>query len=147
MQHDRRTNKKEHVAVGVQAKDWERAIEASGSLLVKSGAVTSEYVKQMVDSVKENGPYIVIGPGMAMAHARPSEAVHTDAVSLAVLKEAVPFGNEENDPVDLVFSFSATGAESHLHLIERLSRLLLDEEKVGQLREAKSAEDVYQIIS
>ena len=66
---------------------------------------------------------------------------------LAILKEAVPFGNEENDPVDLVFSFSATGAESHLHLIERLSRLLLDEEKVGQLREAKSAEDVYQIIS
>ncbi|MBM7836801.1 PTS system ascorbate-specific IIA component [Alkalihalobacillus xiaoxiensis] len=134
--------KKEHVALGVQANNWEEAIQASGALLLKTGAVTTDYVQQMIDSVKENGPYIVIGPGIAMAHARPSEAVKEDAISLAVLEQAVSFGSEQNDPVDLIFSFSATGADSHLKMIERLSHVLIDEEKVNQLRQATSIETI-----
>ncbi|WP_059106177.1 PTS sugar transporter subunit IIA [Shouchella shacheensis] len=138
--------KKEHIATGIQVANWEKAIQASGDLLIKSGAVTTEYVKQMIRSVKEHGPYIVIGPGIALAHARPSEAVREDAISLVVLKEGVSFGNEDNDPVDLVFSFSATGSDSHLKMMEDLSRILIDEQKVEQLRQAKTAKEVYQSL-
>lgn len=138
--------KKEHVALGIKVKNWEEAIQASGDLLLETGAVTEDYIEQMITSVKENGPYIVIGPGIAMAHARPSEAVREDAISLAVLDEAVPFGSEQNDPVDLVFSFSATGSDSHLKMIERLSHVLIDEDKVEQLRQAKTVTAVHQLI-
>ncbi|WP_054710451.1 PTS sugar transporter subunit IIA [Bacillus sp. JCM 19041] len=138
--------KKEHVALGIKARNWEEAIQASGGLLLETGAVTEDYIKQMITSVKENGPYIVIGPGIAMAHARPSAAVREDAISLAVLDEAVPFGSEQNDPVDLVFSFSATGSDSHLKMIERLSHVLIDEEKVKQLRQAKTVTAIHQLV-
>jgi ascorbate PTS system EIIA or EIIAB component len=138
--------KREHIATGVKVANWESAIQASGDLLVKSEAVTPDYVKQMIESVNKNGPYIVIGPGIAMAHARPSEAVRENAISLAVLEKGVPFGNKENDPVDLVFSFSAVGSNSHLKMIEELSRILLDEEKVEQIRKSKTVDEVYQIL-
>ncbi|KGX86075.1 PTS sugar transporter subunit IIA [Pontibacillus litoralis] len=138
--------KQEHIITGIQVANWEEAIQASGDLLIKSGAVSTEYVKQMIQSVKDNGPYIVIGPGIAMAHARPSEAVRENAISLAVLKEAVSFGHEENDPVDLVFSFSAKEADSHLKMMESLSRVLIDEQKVEQLRQAKTAKEIYQLL-
>lgn len=138
--------RKEHVAVDVKADNWEEAIQASGNLLLATGAISQHYISQMIDSVKENGPYIVIGPGIAMAHARPSEAVHEDAISLAVLEKSVAFGSEQNDPVDLVFSFSATGSDAHLKLIEQLSHILIDEEKVNQLRQAPSNEALYNLI-
>lgn len=138
--------KKENIATGVKVDNWESAIQASGDLLVKSEAVTPDYVKQMIESVNKHGPYIVIGPGIAMAHARPSKAVRENAISLAILEKGVPFGNEENDPVDLVFSFSALGSDSHLKMIEELSRILLDEEKVEEIRKSKTVEEVYQIL-
>lgn len=138
--------RKEHVAVNVKASNWEEAIRASGSLLLETGAITQEYIAQMIHSVKENGPYIVIGPGIAMAHARPSKAVHEDAISLAILDEAVSFGSEQNDPVDLVFSFSATGTDAHLKLIEQLSSVLINEEKVEQLRHAQTKEDIFNLM-
>ncbi|MFS0785355.1 PTS sugar transporter subunit IIA [Shouchella sp. 1P09AA] len=138
--------RKEHVAIDVKAENWEEAISASGMLLLDTGAISKHYISQMIESVKENGPYIVIGPGIAMAHARPSEAVYEDAISLAVLEKPVSFGSEQNDPVDLVFSFSATGSDAHLKLIEQLSHILIDEEKVNQLRQAQSKEAVYNLI-
>ncbi|GAK13216.1 PTS sugar transporter subunit IIA [Geomicrobium sp. JCM 19039] len=138
--------RREHVAISVKANNWQEAIQASGNLLLHTGAITEDYIFQMIQSVKENGPYIVIGPGIAMAHARPSEAVREDAISLAVLERSVSFGSEENDPVDLVFSFSAKGSDSHIKLIEQLSHVLLDDDKVTQLRQAESEEELYKII-
>ena len=94
------------LAVSVSAADREQAIRASGELLVSSGRVTAEYVEQMLAAVEEFGPYIVIAPGIALAHARPSEAVLETGLSLAVLAAPVEFGSH-NDPVRLVFGLAA----------------------------------------
>ncbi|WP_317958441.1 PTS sugar transporter subunit IIA [Oceanobacillus kimchii] len=138
--------RKNHISILTEAKDWRFAIESSGQLLVKSGAVTEQYVESMVASVEENGPYIVIAPGIAIAHARPNKSVKENALALAILKEPVAFHSKENDPVDLVFSFSAIGDESHLKMIEQLSIFLMKEEQVNELRNASTIEDAYQII-
>ncbi|WP_066191232.1 MULTISPECIES: PTS sugar transporter subunit IIA [Gracilibacillus] len=138
---------KDQIVVQVEAENWKEAIEVSGQLLMDSGAVTKEYVHSMVQSVEENGPYIVIAPGIAMAHARPSASVLENALALAILKKPVPFHSKENDPVDLVFSFSAKGDASHLKMIEQLSLFLMKEEAVNQLRNAQSTEEAYQIIT
>ena len=63
------------IRVGAIALDREHAIEMAGELLVASGRSTPEYTESMIDAVAENGPYIVIAPGIALAHGRPSEAV------------------------------------------------------------------------
>ncbi|MBM7677524.1 PTS sugar transporter subunit IIA [Gracilibacillus alcaliphilus] len=138
---------KDHIAVQVEADDWKEAIQASGQLLARSGAVSEDYVNSMIQSVEKNGPYIVIAPGIAIAHARPSASVFENALALAILKEPVAFHSKENDPVDLVFSFSAKGDESHLKMIEQLSIFLMKEEAVKRLREVNSAEEAYQIIT
>ncbi|MSV76880.1 MAG: PTS sugar transporter subunit IIA, partial [Actinobacteria bacterium] len=94
------------LAVAVAASNRDEAIIASGQLLVASGRVTPEYVEQMLAAVEEFGPYIVIAPGIALAHARPSEAVLSSGLSLAVLANPVEFGSH-NDPVRLVFGLAA----------------------------------------
>jgi PTS system ascorbate-specific IIA component len=120
------------LAVSVSAADREQAIRASGELLVSSGRVTAEYVEQMLAAVEEFGPYIVIAPGIALAHARPSEAVLETGLSLAVLAAPVEFGSH-NDPVRLVFGLAALDHESHLGVLADLAERLSDEEFVNNL--------------
>jgi PTS system ascorbate-specific IIA component len=120
------------LAVSVSAADREQAIRASGELLISSGRVTAEYVEQMLAAVEEFGPYIVIAPGIALAHARPSEAVLETGLSLAVLAAPVEFGSH-NDPVRLVFGLAALDHESHLGVLAALAERLSDEEFVNNL--------------
>lgn len=120
------------LAVAVAATSREQAIRASGELLVASGRVTSDYVDQMVAAVEEFGPYIVIAPGIALAHARPSEAVLSTGLSLAVLASPVEFGSH-NDPVRLVFGLAAVDHDGHLEVLGALAERLSDESFVNNL--------------
>lgn len=120
------------LALAVTASDREAAIRASGQLLVESGRVTDDYVDQMVAAVEEFGPYIVIAPGIALAHARPSEAVLATGLSLAVLAAPVAFGSH-NDPVRLVFGLAAVDHDSHLVVLAELADRLTDEDFVNKL--------------
>ena len=43
--------------------------------------------------VDEHGPYIVIAPGLALAHARPGPEVLADGLAVVTLAEPVPFGH------------------------------------------------------
>lgn len=106
------------------ATDWEDAIRRAGELLQASGNVDAAYTDAMVESVKQNGPYIVVAPGFAFAHARPSEAVHQPAMSWLRLDEPVEFGHPKNDPVSLVVALAATDASSHQQAMAEIAGLL-----------------------
>lgn len=114
------------IRVGAIALDREHAIEMAGELLVASGRSTPEYTESMLDAVAENGPYIVIAPGIALAHGRPSEAVLEIGLSLVTLAEPVVFGNEANDPVRLVIGLCATDHSSHIDIMAELATFLGD---------------------
>ncbi len=70
-------------SVGLQgrARTWDEAVRRAGELLEVTGNVEPSYTEEMVDSVRQNGPYIVVAPGFAFAHARPSDAVHATTLS------------------------------------------------------------------
>ena len=78
------------------------AIQLAGELLVQSGKAKASYVSSMLEAVERFGPYIVIAPGIALAHGKPSEDVIETGLSLLVLKQAIEFQHSQNDPVQLV---------------------------------------------
>lgn len=124
------------------ALDREHAIELAGDLLVSSGRVTPEYTVAMVDVLESHGPYFVIAPGIALAHAKPSEFVISSGLSLVTLAEPIVFGNEANDPVELVFGLCAVDHDSHLEMLAELSNLLSDNEAVNILLNAGDTEQI-----
>ncbi|MBV7294045.1 PTS sugar transporter subunit IIA [Corynebacterium sp. TAE3-ERU16] len=135
------------ISVGVSADDWESAVRQAGQILVDSGSCTAEHTGNMVSAVRDNGPYIVIAPGLAFAHARPSSAVLSTGMSLIVLKEPVTFGHPDNDPVSLVVALAATDPETHLSAMKDLTRSLRSAGTRDQVTRADSAEDVHRILS
>jgi ascorbate PTS system EIIA or EIIAB component len=133
------------LAVAVAATDRESAIRASGELLVASARCTREYVDQMVAAVEEFGPYIVIAPGIALAHARPSDAVLQTGLSLAVLAEPIEFGSH-NDPVRLVFGLAAKDHDGHMEVLAALAERLTDEDFVNALLNAPTTAELVGLL-
>ncbi len=136
----------EAVALDVAAGDWRAAISAAGDLLTTTGVTTDVYTREMIDSVVEKGPYIVIAPGFAFAHARPSPAVHRTGMSWVRLAAPVEFGHKTNDPVGLVVALAATDAQAHTRAMAELARVLGDPERRAALDVAQTPAAVLAIL-
>ncbi|MFI0980681.1 PTS sugar transporter subunit IIA [Streptomyces sp. NPDC021093] len=137
----------EAVRLDVLAADWKEAVRDAGELLVATGVTTADYTAEMVRNVEENGPYIVIAPGFALAHARPSPAVLRTGMSWLRLAEPVEFGHESNDPVNLVVALAAEDAAAHTAAMASLARLLSDPGTARALREAPTPRALHAVLA
>jgi PTS system ascorbate-specific IIA component len=136
----------ETIALDEKAGDWQEAIRLAGGLLESAGIAAPAYTEAMVDSVHENGPYIVLAPGFAFPHARPSEAVHRTGMSWVRLASPVEFGSRANDPVTLVVALAATDSSTHQQAMASLATVLTDSSLREALDGATSAEEVHAIL-
>lgn len=135
------------IETGLHAADWREAITLAGRGLVAGGASTDEYTREMIAAVDEHGPYIVIAPGFALAHSRPSPAVLKPGLSWVGLAEPVLFGHATNDPVKVVVGLAATDPNAHLEVMATLAGVLSDEAVFQRLLDAASVDDVRTLLS
>ena len=124
------------VRARVQVDTWQEATEAAGQLLVSAGLVEARYVAAMQRVLQELGPYAVIAPGIALLHARPDDGVLAPCLALITLSQAVEFGSEQNDPVDLVFALGAVDKTAHIAALQELAGLLMEPQVLERLRSA-----------
>lgn len=136
---------KDKIIVKDQVDSWEEAIESAAQPLLTQKYIESSYIDSMIQSVKTLGPYIVIAPHVAIAHARPGNDVHQVGLSLLKLDEAINFSTDSHY-VELVFVLSATDSTSHLTVLQNLAQLLGQQENIEALLEASNEEEIINII-
>ena len=134
------------IRVGAVALDREDAVAMAGDLLIASGRVTPEYREQMVAVLETHGPYFVLAPGIALAHAESSAAVLTTGLSLLVLSDPIVFGNQANDPVRLIVGLCAVDHDSHIEMLGELSTLLSDENAVNSMLNSTDIETIRELF-
>ena len=122
------------------------AIELAGELLVASGKVTKTYVSSMLEAVETFGPYIVIAPGIALAHGKPGEEVIETGLSLLVLTSAIEFQHSQNDPVQLVFGLASADHETHIELMSSLAEFLSEDENVKSLLTCSDSSQIRTLL-
>ena len=137
----------ENIRLGVAAQGWEEAVRQCGNILVERGYVEPRFVEAMVKLVQENGPYIVIAPGLAFPHARPQDGAKVAGLSLIRLLKPVEFGNEDNDPVRLVIALSATDNSSHIDALAELFDVIAEEENREQLFRAATPDEIMAVFA
>ena len=96
--------------------------------------------------IEEHGPYVVIAPGLALAHARPGSSVLADGLSIVTLATPVPFGHPHNDPVTVVLGLAITSIEGHLESINDLANVFNDSSAIPALATAPDAAAVIAIM-
>lgn len=134
------------VALDVHADTWQEAVTAAGRLLEDTGVATADYTTAMIDNVVEKGPYIVLAPGFAFAHARPSDAVHRTGLSWVRLATPVEFGHATNDPVSLVVALAGRDDGAHTSAMAELAGVIGDTERKRALDEAREPAEVLAVL-
>jgi mannitol/fructose-specific phosphotransferase system IIA component (Ntr-type) len=136
----------EAIELDRECQDWREAVRASGELLVSTGAASDAYTEAVVAAVDEYGPYIVLAPGIAIAHARPEDGALAVGFSLVRLATPIEFGSKHNDPVEFVFAFSSPDKEQHISALASLADFIEAGSNLEHLRTATSAEEAHNVI-
>lgn len=134
------------IDIGAFAADWRAAVSLSGAALARSGAAKPGYAIEMIRMIEDHGPYVVIAPGLALAHARPGPQVIANGLSIVTLKEPVRFGHAHNDPVRVVLGLAISEAGAHLAAVAAVANIFNDSSAIDQLAEATTAAEVQHIM-
>jgi PTS system ascorbate-specific IIA component len=124
----------------------DEAIAIAGQGLVASQKTKPEYIDSMLDAVEKFGPYIVIAPGIALAHGKPGEEVIATGLSLLMIREPIEFKHSQNDPVQLVFGLAATDHDSHIELMAELADFLSDSNRINSLLTCSNIEQIRSLL-
>lgn len=115
-----------HIKVIDYVKNWKQAVEIASEPLIKENLISHIYVENMISSVQDNGPYMVLTDYFALLHAKPGEGVNQQSMSLLVT------GNEidlEGKPVKIFLILAAEDSQSHLKSLQDVIAIFMDENK------------------
>lgn len=137
---------KDAIELGIDERTWQDSIRRAGTILENRKIAGPSYTQAMIDSVDRHGPYIVIAPGFAFAHARSDNSVTATGMSLVRLQEPVKFGHPNNDPVTLVMALAATNADQHQAALAQLAKVLSNTDKRTALEKALTADEILAVF-
>ncbi|MFM1537511.1 PTS sugar transporter subunit IIA, partial [Helcococcus ovis] len=113
-----------------EVDDWKIAIGEAAKPLIQDKSIDESYVKLMIDSVLEHGPYIVLEDGFAMPHANGGKGVNRLSVSIMALEKPVDLLGKS---VSVFLVLATTDSKTHLRALSGLSKILEDEENIKVL--------------
>lgn len=139
--------KQNQIKLQITAENWKEAVFKCGEILVKNKICELRYIDAMINVVERLGPYMVIAPGIALAHARPEDGALRVGMSIVSLKTPVNFGSRINDPVELVIGFTGIDTQSHIGMLKDLAVFLMDEQNQKILKTATRSSDVVKAFN
>lgn len=135
------------IQVVESASDWQDAIQIACNPLINNKFIEPRYVDAIIKSHEKIGPYYVLGPGIAMPHARPEDGVNQLSLGLTVIKQGIEFGSEGNDPIKLLIVLAATDSNSHIGAIAKLAELFDNQEDINSIMQSENVDDILKIIA
>lgn len=133
-----------NVKLNIKVNGWEDAVRQGAQILVDNGQVESRYVDEIIKSIKNFGPYIVISDGLAIPHTRPENGAIDIGFSLITLENSVQFDNETS-PVNVLICFSAVDGNSHLEILRMIVNFV-EEGKIEKIAKLRNISELLELI-
>ena len=135
-----------NIRIKDEVADWKEAVLQAVLPLIENGYVESRYVDSIIENTEKYGPYYVIAPNIALPHARPEQGVVKKQLAVLLLRKPIKFSQDGFD-VRLLITLAATDSESHLQTLAKLSDILGDDDRIGQILGASSTEEIYRLFT
>jgi PTS system fructose-specific IIC component len=121
--------------------------ETLTDLLVQDGIVTDRTAFLNALTSREAEGTTGIGDGVAIPHGR-SAAVVRPALALGISRSGLAYDSLDGKPVHIVFMIAVPeqANDEHLHVLALLSRLLMNEPIRKGLMEAKTVDEIFQVL-
>lgn len=122
---------------------WDEAIRLASTPLLKTNIINENYVDEMVNLVRDYGPYIVIKNRIAIAHAKPETGANALGTSLLINKKNIQFEDDLN--IHYLFVLSSSNPKEHLQILKDISMWTSDEIDLQALLE-KNTDEVIEYL-
>lgn len=126
------------------AQDWEYCIRKAGEVLIQKACIGTAFIEKAIQNIKDYGDYIILGNGVALAHAGKNYEVYKDSMSLLVSHSGIVFTDSDRE-VNFLFCFSSRGVNDHIELFQEIVEIGQDEEYRNRLLEMKE-EELYRTL-
>lgn len=126
--------------------DWEEAIHFASKPLLDSGRIENRYVDAMINRVKEYGPFIDLGKGIAIPHARPEDGVNEVSMSMLVLDNPVYLLDRKEHEINIIVVIAAVDNKTHLDALSHLTVLIREDENIEAMKNIKSFDEMKNLI-
>ena len=127
---------------------WQEGVKLSTESLVKTGYVSADYYKQIVDCIEKYGPYVVYDHYVAMPHSQEGAVgAEKTAVGFMRVKQDVDFGKDEDGEqkiARLFFTLAAKDPDEHLDNMQQLMTIFVNEPLLDALMAAETPEDILE---
>lgn len=134
------------IQLQVKAKNWEEAIYLAAMPLLKKKCIKREYIEKIIQTIRVEGPYMLITKHVALPHARPEDGALKLAMGITTLQRPITIGDSENNPVKYIFTLSAIDQKSHINAMAELVSLLEKEQFYQILDTAKNSREILDWI-
>ncbi|MGL5205729.1 MAG: PTS sugar transporter subunit IIA [Metamycoplasmataceae bacterium] len=125
--------------------NWKEAINEGVDLLVKNDSCLPIFADKIIESVEKFGPYFILMPKLALAHAAPGDYIKKNGLSLIVFKENIKFSDSSSHDVQLLFTLAAKDESSHIDLLMRFAELFQeDKELINRIIKSNNIEEIKQ---
>ncbi|MBO1514000.1 PTS sugar transporter subunit IIA [Metabacillus bambusae] len=133
-----------NIVLNKKLENKTEAIKATGQILVDNGYVKHEYIEQMLKREELSSTYM--GNFIAIPHGteEAKEAVIESGLSVIQVPEGVDFGG--GNIVKILIGIAGKGNE-HLDILSKIAIVCSEEENVEKLVQAKSKEEILQLLS
>lgn len=137
----------ESIDLNATASGKEDVLQKMVDLMAKQGNIADKDMYLQGVFAREKEGTTGIGEGIAIPHAK-SDAVTAPGLAAMVLPEGVSFDSLDGRPVHILFLIAAPNTKENLHLevLSRLSTLLMDENFVKELMQAKEPQKFLDCI-
>ncbi|ASN04319.1 BglG family transcription antiterminator [Virgibacillus necropolis] len=136
----------EHITINKGKLRWDEGIKLGTSALIDRTYVTPNYENKITHNIRKYGPYMVVAPGVMIAHAGMEDGVIEESMWLTILPYGIRLNDRFDEPITVIFTLAFKNKGTR-HLMEKIANLALNKEKMNHIIELSSSEEIYDFVS
>ncbi|WP_163536129.1 BglG family transcription antiterminator [Gracilibacillus sp. YIM 98692] len=125
-------------------RNFAEAVQVAAEPLLGEKVIEKRYVSAILNQLEEHGPYMLLGPGIAIPHASPEDGVKETAMSLLRLDHPVEIA--PGFPIDICIMLAAEDRQKHLKALAQLNDFLASEENVRKWKKTCEVNQIRDLI-
>jgi mannitol operon transcriptional antiterminator len=140
---------KSHIIICKENLSWEESIKLTYNPLTRENIVTERYINEIINLTKNHGPYMVLGKGIMLAHAKPSDGVNSLGISISFLKHGVYIPNlkgKKSVKVNLIIGLAPVDSVSHLKALSQLMNKIQDDNWLNSIYKCTNKKELEELL-
>ncbi|MGL5124217.1 MAG: BglG family transcription antiterminator [Fusobacteriaceae bacterium] len=134
----------ENIKLNISSNNWEDAILLAGNILEGEGAVSNEYIHEIIEKIKKYGSYMVGAGNLALPHGKGGDSVFKTSMVLFTFSEPIIFPGQEK--INTMLTFSSLDNSEHLDALTTFIDLVKEHDFLEKIKTIKSEKKIQDII-